>query len=354
MTRNMNIPRSRTVTHHPRAGLSLLEVLVACGVLAIGLASVAAILPAASSRFGQAQLADRAGFLAANARADLLNRGVVAADVFASGTRACAFGQVASALLTISATATGTTGRTWPTFAATASDVLDQRIDTAFAPILIRQIWTGTSPRIPTIPLRGRGFLLEDDLKYLPPSGAETPRNSFMPSSTTGPRTFEQSMFWGATLWPSGTTTAIAAPGVPAVLSVAVFRRPGDACEFRLTRTGTISPSGPETLRCEGVLRSGDASTLQTGTAAALPIEAGRLQYLSPCSFVLALTSPPQWARVASSWTLSGTMVSGTENVNSRRSFVVLEPAPQFTGTTIRVVGFDGLLRVDQHPVTLE
>jgi hypothetical protein len=47
-------------------------------------------------------------------------------------------------------------------------------------------------------------------------------------------------------------------------------------------------------------------------------------------------------------------MVSGTENVNSRRSFVVLEPAPQFTGTTIRVVGFDGLLRVDQHPVTLE
>jgi hypothetical protein len=57
---------------------------------------------------------------------------------------------------------------------------------------------------------------------------------------------------------------------------------------------------------------------------------------------------------VASSWTLSGTMVSGTENVNSRRSFVVLEPAPQFTGTTIRVVGFDGLLRVDQHPVTLE
>jgi Tfp pilus assembly protein PilV len=324
----MNISRSHTVAHHPRAGLSLLEVLVACGVLAIGLASVAAILPAAGSRFGQAQLADRAGFLAANARADLLNRGVVAADVFASGTRACAFGQVATALLTISATATGTAGRTWPTFAASASAVLAQRIDTV-----------------------GRGFLLEDDLKYLPPSGAETPRNSFMISSTTGPRTFDQSMCWGATLWPAG---GPAARGVPAVLSVAVFRRPGDACEFRLTRTGTISPSGPETMQCDGVLRSGAASTLQTGGAAALAIEAARLQYLSPCSFVLAVTNPPQWARVASSWTLSGTMVSGTENVNSRRSFVVLEPAPQFTGTTIRVVGFDGLLRVDQHPVTLE
>jgi type II secretory pathway pseudopilin PulG len=330
MTRNMNIPRSRTVTHHPRAGLSLLEVLVACGVLAIGLASVAAILPAASSRFGQAQQADRAGFLAANARADLLNRGLVAADIFASGTRACAFGQVASALVTISATA----GRTWPTVTGTWAGALAQRIDTV-----------GDGP--------GRGFLLEDDLKYLPPSGAETPRNSFTISGTAGPRTFDQSMCWGATLWPTGTTTGTAAPGVPALLSVAAFRRPGDACEMTLQGSG--SASGPTTLQCTGVLASGSTSSLQTtGTAAALAIESSRRRYLPPCSFVLALTNPPQWARVASSWTLSGTMVSGTENVASRRSCVVLEPAPQFSGTTIRVVGFDGLLRVDQHPVTLE
>ena len=327
----MNMSRSATVTHHPRAGLTLLEVLVACGVLAIGLASVAAMLPAAGSRFGQAQLADRAGFLGANARADLLNRGVVAADVFASSAQACAFGQVATALTTISATTTGTTGRTWPTFAGTASSVLAQRIDTA-----------------------GRGFLLEDDLKYLPPSGAETPRNSFMISSTTGPRTFDQSMCWGATLWPTG---GAATQGVPAVLSVAVFRRPGDACEFRLT--GISSGSGPATFRCDGVLRSGAASTLQTGSAQELAIEGARLQYLSPCSFVLALTNPPQWSRVASSWTRpgfvvqGGTVVSGTENPFLRQSFVVLEPAPQSSGT-IRVVGFDGILRVDQHPVTLE
>jgi Tfp pilus assembly protein PilV len=330
----MNIPRTNTVAHHPRAGLSLLEVLVACGVLAIGLASVAAMLPAAGSRFGQAQLADRAGFLAANARADLLNRGVVAADVFASPAQACAFGQVATALLTINSATnqrtwhtvigqTGTNGVTTP-----ASAVVDQRIDTA-----------------------GRGFVLEDDLKYLPPSGAETPRNSFMISGTAGPRTFDQSMRWGATLWPSGTTAVSAARGVPAVLGVAVFRRPGDAREFRLT--GISSGSGPATFRCDGVLLSGSSSTLQTGSAAALVIEGARLQYLPPCSFVLALTSPPQWSRVASSWTLSGTMVSGTENVNSRRSFVVLDPAPQSSGT-IRVVAFDGILRVDQHPVTLE
>jgi hypothetical protein len=312
-------------------------VLVACGVLAIGLASVAAILPAAGSRFGQAQLADRAGFLAANARADLLNRGVVAADVFPSTTRACAFGQVATTLLTIvSATTerrwhtvigeTGTNGVTTP-----ASPVVNQRIDTA-----------------------GRGFVLEDDLKYLPPSGAETPRNSFMISSTTGPRTFDQSMCWGATLWPTGGT---ATRGVPAVLSVAVFSKRSDAREFQLTRSGTSSLPGPTTLECTGVLEGNPNSVLQTragNSVSAMAMEGNRRQYLAPCSFVLAVTNPPQWARVASSWTLSGTMVSGTENINSRRSFVVLEPAPQFTGTNIRVVAFDGILRVDQHPVTLE
>ena len=343
----MNMRRSTTVTHHPRAGVSLLEVLVACGVLAIGLASVAAILPAAGSRFGQAQLADRAGFLAANVRADLLNRGVVAADVFASPAQACAFGQVATGLLTITGTTTGATGRTWPTFTGTASGVLAQRIDTT--PMGSNTVsWSKTKPGFWFL---RRGFLLEDDLKYLPPSGAETPRNSFMNGGAAGPRSFDPAMCWGATLWPSGTTSLTAARGVPAVLSIAVFRRAGDACEFELT--GSSSGSGPATFRCTGVLPSGRSSTLQTGTAAALAIDGSRLQYLSPCSFVLTLTNPPQWSRVASSWTLSGTMVSGTENVSSRRSFVVLEPAPQSSGT-VRVVGFDGILRVDQHPVTLE
>ncbi|MFM8985733.1 MAG: hypothetical protein ACKONH_06710, partial [Planctomycetia bacterium] len=85
---------SVTSVRESRAGLSLLEVLVACGILVIGLTSIAAILPAAGSRLTQASQADRGGTLAANAYAEMVNRGLIAADLFSSGTRACVFGRV--------------------------------------------------------------------------------------------------------------------------------------------------------------------------------------------------------------------------------------------------------------------
>jgi hypothetical protein len=325
----MHTPPSLSDTCHPRAGLSLLEVLVACGILAIGLASVAALLPAASSRFGQATQADRAGVLAANARAELMNRGLVAADVFLSATQACAFGRVATALTTVSSTVSGTAGRTWPAFAGTASPVLSQRIDTL-----------GIE----------RGFLLEDDLAYRPPSASPTPGNSFMISGTGGPRSFNQALCWGATLVPRSGT---AAQGMPATLGVAVFRKAGEAREIVLS--GSATPGVPATLRCMGVLSTGSVQTN------ALAIDAGRRLVLPACGFVLALKNPPEWVRVTSSWTIpgfvvtGGTIVSGTENPDLRRSFVVLDPNPMPSGSsTIRVVGFEGLLRLDQYPVTLE
>jgi Tfp pilus assembly protein PilV len=71
-------------TRSCRAGVTLLEVLVACGILVVGLASVASILPAAGTRLAQATLEDRAGTAAANAYADIVNRGLVAADIFGS------------------------------------------------------------------------------------------------------------------------------------------------------------------------------------------------------------------------------------------------------------------------------
>jgi hypothetical protein len=91
--------------------------------------------------------------------------------------------------------------------------------------------------------------------------------------------------------------------------------------------------------------------------------EATRRRFLPACSHVVALgtgTNPPRWVRVTSSWTMpgfvvvGGTIRSGTENPAARRSFVVLDPNPLTSGTTLNVIGFDGLLRVDQHPVTLD
>jgi|688.fasta_scaffold80533_3 hypothetical protein len=267
-----------TAAHrHPRAGLSLLEVLVACGILAIGLASVSALLPAASARLGQATQQDRAGVLAASARAECVNRGLVAAGIFSSSTTgsttACVFGELAGM------SGTGIAG---------PSGLLAQRI--------------GTST----------GFQSADDPAFR----------------------------WGAMLTPLVSASA----GLPATLSIAVFRNaPTISGMIRLTGTSTSQ-----------------RFQLTTGTANGLRDEATRRRFLPACSHAVALTNPPRWVRVTSSWTMpgfvvvGGTITSGTENVAARRSFVVLDPNPLTSGTTVNVIGFDGLLRVDHHPVTLD
>lgn len=85
-------PRSRVT----RQGLTLLEVLIACGILVIGLASVAALLPAAASVLTEATSFDRAGALAANAFAELQTPGVLRADWFAEDVQDVAIGDVFS------------------------------------------------------------------------------------------------------------------------------------------------------------------------------------------------------------------------------------------------------------------
>jgi hypothetical protein len=283
--------------HNSRAGLSLLEVLVACGILAIGLTSVAALLPAASSRFGQAAQADRGGVLAANAYAEVMTRGLVAADMFSVPTRACVFGNGLGSVPTVAATV-----------AAAASSELGIRM-------------SGTN-----------GFLFDDDLVYATGTASALPVNTFE-SATSPLRRFNQGLCWGAMI--SGSVNA--APGAAATLSIAVFKK---APAVRaLTLTGT---AGATMLR------------FVTGTATGLVDEATTKRFMPPCAYVLAVTSPPQWLKVDSSWTLSGTMVSGKEDARSRRSFVVLDSNPMTSGTTLSVVGFDQLLRVDRYSVTLE
>ena len=304
-------------TSRDRAGLSLLEVLVACGILAMGLASVAAILPAAATRLGQATQEDRAGILAANARAEAAARGLIAADVFSTPTKACVFGQVATSLTS----GTLLTGTTWTLSSATASTVLPLRADTAY-----------------------RGFVLEDDLVYTPSTTTETPRNSFV---ANGPREFRDPVCWGATLAPLTGTATI---GAPAILGIAVFRKAGIAQQLVLTSTA-------------GLLR------YSTGTANWQADEASRKRFLGGCTYVLALplnpaTAPPAWLKVNSSWTNPGPIVSGTEDVSKRASFCVLSwngltvsstnYLTSVTSGSVTVLGFENLMRVEQYPVTLD
>lgn len=58
-----------------RRGITLLEVLIAMGILTIGLSSVALLIPAGRSQAVKASIYDRSSTLAANATADLINRG---------------------------------------------------------------------------------------------------------------------------------------------------------------------------------------------------------------------------------------------------------------------------------------
>ncbi|MFM8577572.1 MAG: hypothetical protein ACKOCN_02035 [Planctomycetaceae bacterium] len=67
-------PPVRRVTS--RSGITLMEVLIAIGILSIGLTSVVAILPAGRKQAAKAIIYDRASLLAANALADAVTSGV--------------------------------------------------------------------------------------------------------------------------------------------------------------------------------------------------------------------------------------------------------------------------------------
>ena len=228
---------------HARAGFSLLEVLVASGLLVLGLAGFAALLPAAGSRLAEATAEDRAGTLASNAFAEIASRGLAASDLFpaSSTNRACVFGPVL-------------TGLAQPAIVAAASATLAPRIE-------------------PT-----RGFTLEDDLTYRMAGSAATPVNAFV-NGGLGPRESKEGHCWAAMLTPLNFSSPVG-PGSRATLSVAVFRKAGEMQTFTL-----IPASGNYELS-----PSDDSS---------------RKRFARGCSYLLVLPSAaaPTWRRINASWT---------------------------------------------------
>jgi len=67
--------RTRARHASARHGITLLEVMIAMGILTIGLVSVAALVPAGRSQAMKAAIYDRSSALASNAVADLVSRG---------------------------------------------------------------------------------------------------------------------------------------------------------------------------------------------------------------------------------------------------------------------------------------
>jgi len=259
-----------------RAGLSLLEVLIACGVLALGLGGVAALLPAAGQRFGAAIVADRARFVAANGHADMLSRGLASAAACPGNARAFVFG---------------------PALVGAASA----------APTVVA---AGSLGGIDA----GRFFVAEDDVVFNDLPGG--PRNAF-DENGLGPRKYRDSIVWGATIVPVSTP---AQPGTAAVLSIVVLRRSGEPKRISLVR------NADGTYQCP---------------------EADRTQRLNGCSSVLVVAVGgadvlrPAWVSVRASW--PGNVALDTEAL-----------APEWQGQSLVVIGFEGVVRVEHHLVTLQ
>jgi len=298
-----------------RAGFSLLEVLVACGILVIGLTSIAAILPAASSRLAEATAEDRAGTLAANAYAEAVARGLLSSDIFpasSSGTTCVVFGRV----LTINGTSTSIPGGK----VALASGT------TVSGTVLLTQaqyILTALSTRID----QARGFVLEDDLTYSIPTTGETPNNSFL-NGGAGPREYKDGVCWGGMLTPTVLTGAVG-PGSVATLSLAVFKKSGDMQSLTLTPTsGLYAVAVP-------AVGPADAQT--------------RKKYAKGCSYLLVLPTgaAPTWQRINASWTVTGsTVLTGS-------TFLTFTGTQSFPANT-PAIGFEGLLRLDERTIVLD
>lgn len=302
-----------------RQGFSLLEVLVSLGILVGALAGIAAILPATGARLNEATASDRASTLIANALADVNNRGLLTSKLFSgvAPPKAVIFGEG------LTDTTTGTSSLT-P------------------APSMV-QVANKTELEKLTVP--SLHFLLQDDLVYSPPTVSDFPTNSF---DALGLREFKRGLCVGVMLAPldadptnnANLNSAQAAAGMPARLSIVVFRKPSPDNQ-------TI----PLTYVSPGLYQ------VQISGASSSDVEATRKKFLPGCGAVLALpsvaTKAPRWFRIGSSWTTGTT--SG-DRIVPDKSYVSFseEAAATFAPGNLTVVAFEGLLQLQERMVQLK
>ncbi len=313
----MHLPA--TIAHEPapRRGITLLEVLIACGLLVIGLSTMAALLPASSARLAQASLADRAGVLASNALADSANRGLVAAENFPTDS---ATNPLAGRTLAI-----GSLVGQLPGFGVLPSG---RKADEYFTGPSEEGLRRCGSPRT---------FLLEDELLYGPsPSVAAAPSNAFSTSSdgSIGPRQVRDGVCWGATLTPQVFPPAV---GGAAVLAIAVFKRSGDITSGDMKDAMPVSVTRTSSFYEADVVANG-------------PL-------LRPCTWVLAIpaspSTAPRWFQVMSSWMFEPPATQTTRLIFRNQQDFEAATGTGSNGSKATIFAFEGLIRVDEHLVTL-
>ena len=301
-----------------RGGFSLLEVLVACGILVIGLTSVAAILPAAGARFAEAALYDRAAAAASVGMSEVLLKNVASAKLFGTPpvqNVAVVFGEVLPKL--VSGITPSPTGLKAPKFStAGVADAVDPT--TVFLTSLFDM---GTSPE-------RRGFFLGDEVLYEAPTASAGTTDVYgtgglpvrsVAANAAGVKAFKRGVCWGAmvTPYPWGVDPASM---TQARVTVAVFKSSGEIQQIPLT---LVSP---------GVYKMTTAN------------EATRKKFLAGCSWALALpsTGAPQWLAINSSWK------------SGAAAYVSFRESSLPSGSTLTVVGFEGLLNVVDQLITIQ
>ena len=176
-----------------RRGITLMEVMISIGILAIGLTSVLSIIPAGKSEVSRALVYDRASALAANALSDAATFGLLKPGSFSwAGSTMAVFDPAAAS--------------SWGTSAASLKQA------GIFSGSSSAAIAAGNQPSVLKLIAQGR-----DDVNYTAPStDDDLPKNQF---PSVGPRAFQGRMSCILAV----TATTGLSPGNFARLSAIVF-----------------------------------------------------------------------------------------------------------------------------------
>ena len=280
-----------------REGFTILEVLISAGIMVIGLACVASLLPAAAQRMSQAVSEDRAGTLAANAYADITARRSLGFLLGNGPNKKSVTFLSHSIILDANDDPAWTPGHVVAMGAASAELVNGNHV-------------AGSLHPKNNILIRSSDWEIQDALDF--DESAGSPINTFV----AGNRKIRANpMCWLATLVPDAGANNPVVAGDVAWLSIAVFKKQPSANEI-------VAGS----LASTGILTIGGAVDDDT-----------RRQFAKGCGSVLALGSNPEWIRINASWADA----SGTHLICDK----------SYSGN---VVLFANLLRVEKHRIVLD